>query len=75
MLVLKRKKGETIKIDGGIEITVTEIGSGNVKLGITAPTSIKVRRSELGEFPVKPGPESNIVPPDGGGPSPRLRAA
>jgi carbon storage regulator CsrA len=46
MLVLKRKKGQTLKLSGGITVTVTEIGRGFVRLGIEAPVSISVSRPD-----------------------------
>jgi carbon storage regulator len=49
MLILTRKKGESIVIDvgDGIEITVVETGSGSVRLGIEAPRSVDVWRKEV----------------------------
>jgi carbon storage regulator len=49
MLVLSRRKGESIVIDveDGIEITVLESGSGSVRLGIKAPRSVDVWRKEV----------------------------
>ncbi len=46
MLVLSRKQGETILIDGGIEITVVKTGN-SVRLGISAPPNVGVLRGEL----------------------------
>jgi carbon storage regulator len=49
MLVLSRRKGESIVIDveDGIEITVLEAGPGSVRLGIRAPRSVDVWRKEV----------------------------
>ncbi len=47
MLVLTRKTGQEIIIDGNIRITVTAAGDGRVKLGISAPAHIKVDRAEV----------------------------
>jgi carbon storage regulator CsrA len=47
MLVLARHENETVMIDGGIEITVVEIGRGRVKLGFTAPKDTTILRKEL----------------------------
>ncbi len=47
MLVLGRKVGETIVIDGQISVTVLEIKGGRIKLGIQAPSSVSIHRSEL----------------------------
>jgi carbon storage regulator len=49
MLVLSRKKGDAVVIDGGIKITVLEVRGNVVRLGIEAPEEISVRRSELSE--------------------------
>lgn len=49
MLVLTRKTGQEIIIDGNIRITVTSCGDGRVKLGIAAPSHIKVDRAEVAE--------------------------
>ena len=47
MLVLSRKHGETIRIGTDIEIVVTQVGSGRVKIGIVAPPEVPVLRSEI----------------------------
>jgi len=52
MLVLSRKEGEKILIgsalDGTeIEISVVEIRGGRVRLGISAPRNVAIRRQEL----------------------------
>jgi carbon storage regulator len=47
MLVLTRKLNQEIIIGDDIKITVVAVGSDQVKLGITAPRSIPVHRSEI----------------------------
>jgi len=47
MLVLTRKAGEEIVIGDGIRVQVIEIRGGRVRLGITAPRSVPVHRSEV----------------------------
>jgi carbon storage regulator len=47
MLVLSRKKDETIVINDQIEIRVLEIKGDTVRIGIVAPKEIKVYRKEL----------------------------
>ena len=47
MLVLARKLGQSIIIDGCTEVTVVEVRGDQVRLGITAPKSISVYRKEL----------------------------
>lgn len=47
MLVLSRKQGERIVIDGGIVLTVVKIDRKNVRLGIEAPPDVAVFREEI----------------------------
>lgn len=47
MLILSRKKEESIIIDDTIEITIVAIEEGKVKLGITAPKEISIHRKEI----------------------------
>lgn len=49
MLVLTRKKGESIIIQNDIEITVLSVDADIVKLGITAPKTIDIYRKEIFE--------------------------
>ncbi|HWE36139.1 MAG TPA: carbon storage regulator CsrA [Isosphaeraceae bacterium] len=49
MLVLSRKKNESIVIDDHITITVVEIRGDKVRLGIDAPKDITVHRREVYE--------------------------
>jgi|688.fasta_scaffold214685_2 carbon storage regulator len=50
MLVLTRKKNESIIIDGGIVIEVLQISRDQIRIGVTAPAEVKVLRSELRPF-------------------------
>ncbi|MCA8983373.1 MAG: carbon storage regulator CsrA [Planctomycetaceae bacterium] len=47
MLVLSRKKNESIVIDDRIVITVIDIRGDKVRLGIEAPREVSVHRSEV----------------------------
>jgi carbon storage regulator len=49
MLVLSRRKDETIVIGEDIHVTVVDIRGDTVRLGITAPKSIPVYRKEIYE--------------------------
>ena len=50
MLILTRRKGENILINGAdIRITVVDIGAGQVKIGIDAPKDVSVHREEIYE--------------------------
>jgi carbon storage regulator len=47
MLILARHIGESIMIGDQVEISVVDIKGDQVKLGIKAPSSVKVYRSEV----------------------------
>jgi len=47
MLVLSRKKNESIVIDNDIKIVVVEIRGDKVRLGIEAPREVPVHRREV----------------------------
>lgn len=47
MLVLSRKRGEAIVVGDNIRISIVEVQGNRVRLGIEAPTSVRVRREEL----------------------------
>ena len=47
MLVLSRRIGEQIVIDGNISVTIVEIKGSQVRLGVTAPKSVRVDREEV----------------------------
>ena len=49
MLVLTRKRDETIMIGDEIEVTVVDIRGDKVRLGINAPKSVSVDRREVYE--------------------------
>lgn len=49
MLVLSRKKNESIIINDNIRIVVVEIQGDKVRLGIEAPKDIPVHRQEVYE--------------------------
>lgn len=49
MLVLTRKKNESIVIDNNIVVTIVEIRSDKVRLGIIAPKEVPVHRQEVHE--------------------------
>lgn len=46
MLVLSRKRSESIRIAGSIEVTVLEVRGQQVRLGIRAPKEVPIHRSE-----------------------------
>jgi len=49
MLILSRKKNESIVIDGRFTVTVIEIQGDKVRLGVDAPKEVPVHRKEVHE--------------------------
>jgi len=67
MLVLSRKKNESVVIDNDIIVTVVEIRGDKVRLGVVAPKEVPVHRQEVfdaihGKVPVTTT-ESPPAPP------------
>ncbi|QDH20852.1 carbon storage regulator CsrA [Saccharibacillus brassicae] len=50
MLVLSRKKGETIVIQDNIEVTVIAVEGETVRIGIQAPKQVDIFRKEVYEL-------------------------
>lgn len=49
MLVLSRKVGEKLVIDGNITVEVVKIQGNRITLGLVAPADVKILRGELRE--------------------------
>ena len=49
MLVLSRKVGERIVIDGNINVVVNRVSGNRISLGVTAPRSVRVVRGEISD--------------------------
>ena len=49
MLVLQRKKGESLLLGEDIQISVVDIGTDTVRLAIEAPKDVKILRKQLAE--------------------------
>jgi carbon storage regulator len=47
MLIITRKKGESLMIGEDIEIIISKIDDGSVKIGIKAPKDVSILRKEL----------------------------
>jgi carbon storage regulator len=67
MLVLTRKLGENIRIGDSVKITVLEVRSGQVKLGIEAPPEVKVHREEIYARIQEENRRAQRWKPEGGG--------
>jgi carbon storage regulator len=69
MLVLSRKKDESIMINDHIRVTVVEIRGDKVRLGIDAPKDVTVHRREVYEaiqkqLRIQEEEPSSVVPED-----------
>lgn len=47
MLVVSRKKDESIIIGDNIKVTIVEISKDRIRIGVDAPENVKIVRSEL----------------------------
>jgi carbon storage regulator len=56
MLILRRRIGERIVIDGRIEVTVLHVRGGKVRLGFNAPRTVRVLREEVLRSTTEQGP-------------------
>ena len=72
MLVLSRKKNESIIINNDITVTVVEIRGDKVRLGIVAPKEVPVHRQEVFEA-IHGKPGANAPAPEAA-PSPTAAA-
>lgn len=47
MLILQRKKGESVVLDGNITVSILDVSAEGVKLAVEAPRDVTILRSEL----------------------------
>ena len=47
MLVLTRKENQTIVLGDDIVITICQVAGGRVRVGLSAPAHVNIRRGEL----------------------------
>jgi carbon storage regulator len=64
LLVITRKKGESILIGDNIEISISKIEDGSVKLAINAPKEVTILRKELYDEVKDQNKESKEIPLD-----------
>ncbi len=65
MLVLSRKTGESIVVGENIVVTIVEMGRRRVRLGIEAPTNVRIQREEIAQrsaelLPEEPAAERSL---------------
>src|SRR4051812_43685313 len=68
MLVMSRKQGESIVINGNITLTVVELRGDKVRLGVVCPAQVPVHRQEV--YQAIHGLQATPPPP----PPPRQRS-
>lgn len=61
MLIITRKAGESIMIGDDIEITISKVDDGSVKIGINAPRDVTILRKELYEEIEKENKEASNI--------------
>ena len=61
MLIITRKKGESIMVGDNIEIVISKIEDGSVKIGINAPKDISILRKEIYEEVEKENREATNI--------------
>lgn len=64
MLILSRKSGQSFQIGEEIRVTITEITSDRVKIGIDAPKTLRVLRDELRQTMTSNQQAAGSVAPD-----------
>jgi len=57
MLVVRRRRLESLQIGPDVVVTVVRIGADAVELGIQAPPDFKIRRNALRVWPLVAVPE------------------
>ena len=62
MLILGRREGDSILIEGGIRIVVVSCDRGGVRLGIEAPSDVKILRGEIAEKVALENQRATTVP-------------
>lgn len=61
MLVLSRKKNESIHIGDQVIIHIVQMRGGKVRVGIEAPREVPVIRSELRDQPTQEESQANAA--------------
>ncbi len=64
MLILARKENQSIMIGDEIEVTIVSIKGDHVKIGLNAPSNVKVYRKEIFEDIQKANEEAVKIKPD-----------
>lgn len=62
MLVLSRKKGQSIMIGHDIEISVIDVQGEQIRLGINAPRNVTIHRKEVFEEIIQENKQAASTP-------------
>ncbi len=62
MLVLSRKKGQSIMIGHDIEISVIDVQGEQIRLGINAPRDVTIHRKEIFEEIIQENKQAATTP-------------
>jgi carbon storage regulator len=57
MLILTRKRGETVVIGDNVAVTVLGVKGQQVRIGIAAPDDVAIHREEVLKRQTEPAPE------------------
>jgi len=63
MLVLSRKRGESITIGNDVVVTILEMRGGHVRLGLEAPKHVNIRRDNATSGPRRETEEAGAQVP------------
>lgn len=64
MLILGRRVGDAIFIDGTIRVVVVSCDRGGVRLGIEAPEHVRILRGEIANQVAEQNQRASAVPPN-----------
>lgn len=62
MLVLSRKKGQSIMIGHDIEISIVDVQGEQIRLGINAPRDVAIHRKEVFEEIIQENKQAASTP-------------
>jgi len=64
MLILSRRPGDAVLIDGGIRVVVVGVEGGTVRLGIEAPRGLGIVREEIAARIAEENKRAGTIPED-----------
>lgn len=64
MLILSRRPGDAVLIDGGIRLVIVGVEGGTVRLGIEAPRGLGIVREEIATRIAEENKRAGALPQD-----------